>query len=48
MKMTTSTRQVGGVTVVDISGRIEHGAESAAVRALVCDLFREGHTQILL
>ncbi len=48
MKMTTSTRQVGGVTVVDISGRIEHGEESAAVRALVCDLFREGHTQILL
>src|SRR5271157_813202 len=48
MKMTTSTRQVGGVTVVDISGRIEHGEESAAVRALVCDLFREGHTRILL
>lgn len=48
MKMTTSTRQVGGVTVVDISGRIEHGEESAAVRALVCDLFGEGHTQILL
>jgi anti-sigma B factor antagonist len=48
MKMTTSTRQVGGITVVDISGRIEHGKESAAVRALVCDLFREGHTQILV
>ena len=48
MKMTTSTRQVGRVTVVDISGRIEHGQESAAVRALVCDLLREGHTQILL
>jgi anti-sigma B factor antagonist len=48
MKMTTSTRQVGDVTVVDISGRIEHGKESAAVRALVGDLLREGHTQILL
>jgi anti-sigma B factor antagonist len=48
MKMTTSTRQVGGITVVDISGRIEHGKESAAVRALVSGLFREGHTQILV
>jgi hypothetical protein len=30
MKMTTSTRQVGGVTIVDISGRIELGEESGA------------------
>jgi anti-sigma B factor antagonist len=48
MKMMTSTRHVGAVTVVDISGRIELGGESAAVRDLVCDLLREGHTQILL
>jgi anti-sigma B factor antagonist len=48
MKMTTSTRRVGDVTVVDISGRIELGGESAALRGLVCDLLREGHTQILL
>jgi anti-sigma B factor antagonist len=48
MKMTTSTRQVGGVTVIDITGRIELGEESAAVRDLVCDLLSQGHTQILL
>ena len=28
MNMTTSTRQVGGVTIVDISGRIVLGEES--------------------
>jgi hypothetical protein len=32
MKMTTSTRQVGGVTIVEISGLIELGEESGAVR----------------
>jgi anti-sigma B factor antagonist len=48
MNMTTSTRQVGGVTIVDISGRIELGEESAALRNLVCDLLSKGHKQILL
>jgi len=48
MKMTTSTRQVGGVMVVDISGRIELGEESAAVRDMVCELLKKGHKQILL
>ena len=48
MKMTASTRQVGGVTVVDISGRIELGEESAAVRDLVSKLLSNGHKQILL
>jgi anti-sigma B factor antagonist len=48
MNMTTSTRQVGGVTIVDISGRIELGEESAALRKLVCDLLSKGHKQILL
>ncbi len=48
MKMTTSTRQVGGVTVVDISGRIELGEESAALRDLVCDLLSKGDKEILL
>jgi anti-sigma B factor antagonist len=48
MKITTSIRQVGGVTIVDISGRIELGEESAAVRDMVCDLLTEGHKQILL
>ena len=45
--MTTSTRQVGGVTIVDISGQIVLGDESAAVRNLVCDLLSKGHKKIL-
>jgi len=48
MKMTTGTRQVGGVTIVDISGRIQLGEESAALRNLVSDLLSKGHKQILL
>jgi anti-sigma B factor antagonist len=48
MKMMTSTRQVSGVTIVDISGRIELGGESAAIREMVCDLLSKGHRQILL
>jgi anti-sigma B factor antagonist len=47
MDMTTSTRQVGGITIVDISGRIVLGEESAALRDLVCDLLSKGHKQIL-
>ena len=42
MHLTTSTRQVGGVTIVDISGRIVLGEESAALRDLVCDLLSKG------
>jgi anti-sigma B factor antagonist len=47
MDMTTSIRQVGGVTIVDISGRIVLGQESAALRNLVCDLLSKGHKKIL-
>ena len=47
MSMTTNTRQVGAVTIVDISGRIVLGEESAALRQLVCDLLSEGHKNIL-
>src|SRR6202521_1948551 len=48
MGMTTSTRQVGGVTIVDIKGRIVLGEESASVRDVVCDLLSKGHKEILL
>lgn len=48
MNMTTTTRQVGGVTIVDISGRIVLGEESAALRNLFCDLLNKGHRKILL
>ena len=47
MNIMTSTRQVGGVTIVDISGRIVLGEESAALRNLVCDLLSKGHKNIL-
>ena len=47
MHMTTRIRQVGGVTIVDISGRIVLGEESAALRDLVCDLLSKGHKKIL-
>ena len=46
--MTASTRQAGGVTIVDISGRIELGEQNGAVRDIVRDLLGKGHKQILL
>ena len=48
MSMTISTRQVGGVTIVDIRGRIVLGEESASVRDMICGLLSKGHKQILL
>jgi anti-sigma B factor antagonist len=47
MNMTTITRQVGEVTIVDISGGIVLGEESAALRALFCNLLADGHRRIL-
>lgn len=48
MNIRTSTRQVGGVTIVDISGRIVLGEESASLRDLIRDLLSKGRKQILL
>ena len=48
MKIRATTRQVNGVTIVDISGQIVFGEESAAMRVLVCDLLGEGNRKILL
>jgi anti-sigma B factor antagonist len=48
MNMITSSRQVAGVTIVDIRGRIVLGEESAALRELVRDLLSKGHKKILL
>jgi anti-sigma B factor antagonist len=42
MKMTASTRLVGGVTIVDLSGRIVAGDGSAALRDLTRNLISEG------
>jgi anti-sigma B factor antagonist len=47
MNLTTSTRQVRGVTVVDIGGRIVLGEESAKLRELVSELLKNGHKKIL-
>lgn len=47
MKLTTSTRQVGSVTIVDIRGRIVLGEESAALRELAHELLSSGQKQIL-
>jgi anti-sigma B factor antagonist len=48
MDMMTSTRKAGDVTIVDISGRIELGEESAALRDLVINLLGKGDKKILL
>jgi anti-sigma B factor antagonist len=48
MDLTTSTRQTGDVTIVDMQGRVSLGEESAAVRNLVMDLLSRGQTKILL
>jgi anti-sigma B factor antagonist len=47
MNMTMTTRQMNGVTIVDISGRIVLGEESAALRNLVHELLRNGRNRIL-
>jgi anti-sigma B factor antagonist len=48
MSMTTNTRQVGSITIVNIGGRIVLGEEAAALRELFRDLLSKGHKQILL
>ena len=46
--MTTSTRHLGGITIVDISGRIVLGKDTASVRDMIHNLLSKGHKQILL
>jgi anti-sigma B factor antagonist len=48
MKITTTTRQVDFVTIVDISGQIVLGEECISLRNLISDLLNSGHNQILL
>lgn len=47
MSMKSSIRQVGDVTVLDISGRIVIG-EDSALRELIHDLLSHQHNKILL
>ena len=48
MTMKTSTRQVDGITIVDLSGRITLGEGSVVLRDLVRDLLGKGNKRILL
>ena len=47
-KLKTSTRQVEGVTIVDLSGRITLGEASVVVRDVINDLMGKGNKKILL
>jgi anti-sigma B factor antagonist len=48
VSMKTSTRQVEGVTIVDLSGRITLGEGSVTLRDTVHDLLSKGQKKILL
>lgn len=46
--MKASNRQVNGVTIVDLSGRITLGEGSVVLRDTIRDLVSKGNTKILL
>jgi anti-sigma B factor antagonist len=46
--MRASSRQVNGITIVDLSGRITLGEGSAVLRDAIRDLVSKGYKQILL
>jgi anti-sigma B factor antagonist len=46
--MKANNRQVGGVTIVDLSGRITLGEGSVVLRDTIRDLATKGKTKILL
>ena len=48
VKMQTSTRKVGGVTIVDVSGRITLGEGNVILREIVRDLAEKGARAIVL
>ena len=48
MTMKASTRQVGGITIVDMSGRITLGEGSVILRDAIKDLLAKGQKKILL
>ncbi len=48
MTMKTTSRQVNGVTIVDLSGRITLGEGSVILRDMVRDLLSKGSKNILL
>jgi anti-sigma B factor antagonist len=48
VSMKASTRQVDGVTIVDLSGRLKEGEDISVLRDTVEDLLGKGHKKILL
>ncbi len=48
MSMKASTRQVDGITIVDLSGRITLGEGSVVLRDTIRDVVAAGHKKILL
>ncbi len=48
MTMKASSRQVEGVTIVDLSGRITFGEGSVVLRDTVQNLSAQGHKRIVL
>ena len=48
MTMKASTRQVDGVTIVDLSGRITLGEGSVVLRDTIRDVVSQGNKKILL
>ena len=48
MSVKLNTRQVGDVTVIDISGRVTLGEGSSAIREAMRDLTAKGNKKILL
>ena len=48
MSMKVSTRQVDGITILDLSGRITLGEGSVTIRDAIRDLLNKGEKYILL
>ena len=48
MSMKSTTRQVDGVTIVDLSGRITLGEGSTMLRDIVREMIAKGNKKILL
>ena len=46
--MKASTRQVDGVTILDLSGRIKEGGDISVLRDTIEDLLGKGQKKILL
>ena len=48
MSLKASTREVGGVTVIDLDGRITLGDGSALLRDLILENLKNGHLKLIL